>query len=106
MRQWCERRGLKVWHCEHMLRVLSRPMAFRTSSGGTADCGMAPGSVKEVLAWEARESEHKTVYTIAADAGIPPVSASMIIVTAEYPEVEAREKILGQRERKRYEGCR
>lgn len=79
--QWCEKGGLKVWHCPHMEWLVESLLWL---SIGTAHLGTDPGSVKEVLAWDERASTTRTVYIIPSMGGIPSVMVRAVTVTAEY----------------------
>ena len=58
--------------------------SIRCLSLGMACTGTDPGSVKDVLACEARERQTKMAYISPAMRGIPSVAVRAVTVNAEY----------------------
>lgn len=58
---------------------------IRCSSVGTAEEGTDPGSVSVVFTWQERASAIRIEYSMAKWGAIPPLSASNVTVSAEYP---------------------
>ena len=56
---------------------------FLCHSVGTAEMGTAPGSVRVVLACEARANDINMAYIMLNTNGMPPVTAKKVTVTSD-----------------------
>jgi hypothetical protein len=64
--------------------MLCESLSKRCRSLGIACMGTLPGSVRLVLACEAKDIIQSTVYSMPRIMGIPSVIVSMVTVKAEY----------------------